>query len=104
MRIHLSIITGTSSSSAIVLQCRITADRHRLRLFRGFGLGAEVVARSGEVWIPEPPGVVAWLKDAGVGGPVAGKGLAPLPLPGALTFARLKGLKGSGISSSGMNE
>ena len=94
MRLHLAIITGASSSSAIVFQCRITADRHGFRLFRGFGLGAEVAGRSGEVWIPEPPGVVARPKDAGVGGPVAGEGCAALPLPGALIFGRLKRMKG----------
>ena len=55
--------------------------------------GAVVVCFGG-VGSPERPGVELGREDAGVRGAVAGEGFAPLPLPGAPIFGRLKRLKG----------
>ena len=63
-----------------------------------------VVVRLGGVGSPEPPGAELGREDAGVKGAVAGEGLAPLPLPGALAFDRLKRLNGKLIRLSGVNK
>ena len=64
--------------------------------FSGMGvvLGAEVFCSCGESGPPEPAVAELGREDAGVEGAAAGEGLAPLPLPGAAIFGRLKGLKG----------
>ena len=70
------------------------------------GMGAvpgAVVVCFGGVGSPERPGTELGREDTGVRGVVADKGFAPLPLPGALAFGRLKRLKGRFIRSSGMN-
>ena len=63
--------------------------------FSGVGAvsGAGVVCFGG-VGSPERPAAELGREDAGVRGAVAGDGFAPLPLPGALAFARLKRLEG----------
>ena len=65
--------------------------------------GAAVVCLGG-VGSPERPATELGCEDAGVRGAVAGDGFAPLPLPGALAFGRLKRLKGKLIRSSGVNK
>ena len=55
--------------------------------------GGEVSCFCGVYGSPEPAAVELGREDAGVGGAAAGEGLAPLPLPGAAIFGRLKRLK-----------
>ena len=63
--------------------------------FSGVGVvpGAADVSFGGD-GPPEPPTVELGHEDAGVRGAVAGEGFAPMPLPGAPIFDRLKRLKG----------